>query len=96
MVKKEWKEIIVVTTDNITGKKIVKTIGEVAARNNPLLGVAFAKSSADKQLKKSAYKMGANAVVGLQSQRETIRLKHSGKQQITYYLSGTAVVVEDE
>jgi len=82
-------EMLVVTTDTIPGKKIVKTIGAVQARNNPLLGAMFAASNARKNIEKEANKLGANAIVGLQTNRET----HG--RQITYYLTGTAVIVED-
>jgi uncharacterized protein YbjQ (UPF0145 family) len=81
--------LLVVTTDTIPGKKITKTLGMVQARNNPLVGALFAASNAQKNLEKEATKLGANAIIGLQTQRQ------QNGRNIVYYLSGTAVFVED-
>lgn len=77
------------TTDTVTGKKIVKTLGMVESRSNPLLGAALANSSAKKGLENEALKIGANAIVGIKTERQ----QH--KSGVTYYMSGTAVVIED-
>jgi len=54
----EWDDMVVISTGAIAGKKIVKTIGMVQ--------VSFARSMKNHQnkIKKKAFKMGANAVVG--------------------------------
>ena len=54
----EWDDMIVVSTGAIAGKKIVKTIGMVQ--------VGFARSikNHQKKMKKKAFKMGANAIIG--------------------------------
>ncbi len=81
-------KVMVVTTDTIPGKRIVKTLGNVQAQNNPLLGAGVAEIDARRNLIKEAQKLGANAIVGLRSERR----QH--KSQITYYMYGTAVIVE--
>lgn len=82
-------DVLVVTTEAVPGKKIVKTLGTVQARNNPFLGAALAEINARKNLVQEARKLGANAVVGVRTERQ----QH--KEQITYYMYGTAVVLED-
>ena len=83
-------DIIAVTTDTIAGKKIVKTLGAVQARNNPLLGVGVAEIDSRRNLMKEARKLGANAITGMKTERQQT------KSGITYYMYGTAVIVEDE
>lgn len=82
-------DVLVVTTETVSGKKIVKTLGAIQARNNPLFGAALAEINARKNLVREARKLGANAVVGVRTERQQHR------KQITYYLYGTAVVLED-
>ncbi len=78
------------TTDTIPGKKIVKSLDAVQSQSNPLGGAGLAQSSAKKALEKEALKLGANAIVGYRTDRQ------QSKTQITYYMYGTAVIVEDE
>lgn len=92
--------MLVSTTDSIAGKKIVKVLGEVHARNNPFgLGLDAAKN-AKNYLIKEAEKLGANAIIGFQSQREQYRSgvskNHRGRIRWVYYSIGTAVIIEDE
>jgi uncharacterized protein YbjQ (UPF0145 family)/uncharacterized membrane protein len=90
--KKEIDEsgIVAVTTDTIPGKKIVKVLGSVQARNNPLLGPEVAEIDARRNLIKEALKLGANAIIGMKIERQQT------KRHITYYMYGTAVIIEDE
>lgn len=81
MGQKPWDDLIIVTTNDIPGKKISKTIGMVEIRGHVTRG----KTHAHRKLKKAAYKKGANAVVGVQS-------THVGENRI---FTGTAVIVED-
>ncbi len=89
MGKKAWEDIIISDTNDIPGKKIIKTIGEVRIKHN--IAKVFLKQakwafSAPDKLKKIAYKLGANAIT---SARFTHRVSD------TVY-EGTAVIVEDE
>ena len=56
--------------------------------------------NAKKYLIKEAEKLGANAIIGFQSQREQYRSgqtrKHRGIIRFVYYAFGTAVIVDDE
>ena len=90
--EREIKEldVMLVTSDTIPGKRIVKTLGAVQARNNPLLGPAVAEIDARKNLMKEAQKLGGNAVVGVRTERQ------STKSGVTYYMYGTVVNIEDE
>ena len=90
--------IMVVTTDTIPGKKIVKTLGQVRARNSALLSHQMAgwsleqatESDARRNLMKEAQALGANAIVGAKTER------HESKGDVTYYVYGTAVIAEDD
>ncbi|MCL0036270.1 hypothetical protein M1N47_02435 [Dehalococcoidia bacterium] len=77
------------TTDTVHGKKIVRTLAMVESHSDPMLGAALAHSSTKKGLENEALKIGANAIVGI----KTERLEHKG--EVSYYMSGTAVVIED-
>ena len=74
--------MIVVTTDAIPGKKIVKVIGAIDARCS--IFVLNEVKSAQSNLEKKAEKLGANAVVGFKIE------KVSG----VAHAYGTAVVAE--
>ncbi|MFX1287926.1 MAG: hypothetical protein ACFFFY_05120 [Promethearchaeota archaeon] len=87
--KKAWDDLIVVESNEVPGKKIVKTLGSVRIKHDASLG--FKKHSkwafnAPDELKKIAYKLGANAITG-------VRFAFIGEFQHYY---GTAVIVEDE
>ena len=55
-------EMLIVTTNEIVGKKIVKTLGLVEARCSYF--VLDEEKSARENLEKKAKEMGANAIVG--------------------------------
>jgi len=74
--------MIVVTTDTIPGKKIVKTIGAVDARCS--MFVRNEVKSAQSNLEKKTKKLGANAIVGFKVE------KVSG----VAHAYGTAVIAE--
>lgn len=83
-------DVITVTTDTIPGKRIVKTLGLVEAHTawNATDDV-LAEMDARKNLMREARRLGANAIVGLKSERR-------GKGSNTrYYMHGTAVTAED-
>jgi uncharacterized protein YbjQ (UPF0145 family) len=89
MRKKVWEEVIISDNDDVPGKKIIKTIKHLKIKHDASLG--FYKHSkwafnAPDELKKIAYKLGANAITGA-------RFAFVGEYQ---FYSGTAVVVEDE
>ena len=82
--------MIVSTTDTIPGKKIVKVLGAIQARNNPLAFTLDMAKNAQKYLEKEAEKRGANAIVGMRMERQQQR------RRVTYFAYGTAVTIEDE
>ena len=82
--------MIVSTTDTIPGKKIIKVLGAIQARNNPIAITLDMATNAKNYLEKEAQKMGANAIVGLRFERQQLR------RRTTYFAYGTAVIVEDE
>lgn len=93
--------MLVSTTDTIPGMKIVKVLGEVHARNNPIgLSLDMAEN-AKKWLIKEAEKLGANAIVGFGTQRQQyqsgrgLSRKAGGFSRNVYYSHGTAVIVEE-
>lgn len=98
--QKEIKEldVMVVTTDTIPGKKIVRVLGLVHARNSALLSYRMAgrwleqatESDTRRNLLKEARALGANAIVGVKTER------HEERGDVTYYMYGTAVIAEDE
>ncbi len=83
-------EMIVSTMETIPGKKIIKVLGVINARNNPLGFSLNMAKNAQKYLEKEAEKLGANAIVGFKTERQQRR------RRVTYYVYGTAVIVEDE
>ncbi|MEW6034521.1 MAG: heavy metal-binding domain-containing protein [Chloroflexota bacterium] len=74
--------MVVVTTDSVPGKTIVKRVGEIEARSNFL--VLNETKGAQQNLEKKAAEMGANAIIGF-------KIKKMGGHPTAY---GTAVVVE--
>jgi len=91
MGKKPWEEIIVVDTNEIPGKTIIKTIGKVETKHDGAL--SFSKQakwffSAPNKLKKIAYKLGANAIISVNN-----TIVNQGKTNVYF---GTAVVIEDK
>ena len=89
MGKKAWDDVIIVDSNEVPGKKIVKTIKRLKIKHDASLG--FKKHSkwafnAQSELKKIAYKLGANAITGAQ-------FAYIGEFQ---QYSGTAVIIEDE
>ena len=89
--KKAWEDVIFVNENEILGKRIIKTVGKVEVRHDGAL--SFNKQAkwyfnAPNKLKKSAYKLGANAVIGAQN-----TIVNQGKTNVYY---GTAVIVEDK
>ena len=88
MGKKAWEDIIVSNTDDIPGKKIVKTIGKVKIKHDATDFKKHAKwaFNASDKLKKVAYKLGANAITN-------VRFTYRGNDNVH---DGMAVIVEDE
>jgi uncharacterized protein YbjQ (UPF0145 family) len=89
MGKKKWEALIISETNEIPGKKIIKTLDHLKIKHDALLG--FYKHSkwafnAPNELKKIAYKLGANAIIDA-------RFAFVGKFQ---FYSGTAVIFEEE
>ena len=87
--KKAWEEVIISDNNNVLGKKIIKTIKHIKIKHDASLG--FYKHSkwafnAPNELKKIAYKLGANAII-------EARFAFVGEFQ---FYSGTAVIVEEE
>jgi uncharacterized protein YbjQ (UPF0145 family) len=82
--------MIVVSTDTIPGKRIVKVLGAIQARNNPFAFTFNMAKNAQENLEKEARKLGANAIVGFRMERQQHR------RRVTYFAYGTAVIVEDE
>ena len=67
MGKKAWKDIIIVETNDIPGKKIIKTLDSVkltCKSQNITVGVKWRVKAPDK-LKKIAYKLGVNAIINV-------------------------------
>jgi uncharacterized protein YbjQ (UPF0145 family) len=71
-------EMLVVTTNDIAGRKIAKVLGFVEARCNYF--VRDEEKSARENLEKKAREMGANAIIGFSYYKMKAR--------------GTAVIVE--
>jgi len=91
MGKKVWEDIIVVDTNDIPGKKIIKTIGKVkikcnATKDYKITKLAIFRGEAPNKLKKIAYKLGTNSIIGA-------KFEYRGGDLVYY---GTAITVEDE
>jgi len=91
MGKKAWEDIIVVDTNDIPGKKIIKKLGEIktkcdATKDKRIGKLAEFRGEAPNKLKKIAYKLGANSIIGAQ-------FEYIGGDLVYY---GTAIIVEDE
>lgn len=68
MGKKAWEDIIIVETDNIPGKKIIKTLGKVKTKVNTgehdiMKHAKFRWEQAPIKLRKMAHKLGANGII---------------------------------
>lgn len=97
--QKEIKEpdVMVVTSDNIPGKKIAKTLGTVQARNRwPLMDPVLAEIEARKNFMKEALKLGGNAIIGTKTESESRKASFMKESGIICSMYGTAVIVEDE
>ena len=88
-------KMFVSTTDTIPGYKIVKLLETIEARNNPFALTFNMAKNARQYLELHAEKLGANAIVGFASERNESRRK-SGRASITYYVHGTAAIVEKD
>ncbi|MFX0057181.1 MAG: hypothetical protein ACFE85_02795 [Candidatus Hodarchaeota archaeon] len=89
MGKKKWEDVIISDNNVVLGKKIIKTLGGVKVickSQNVLVGAKW-RVKAPNELKKIAYKLGANAIIN--AGFRGIRDQH-------LYYNGTAVVIEDE
>jgi len=88
MGKKAWEDIIISDTNNLPGKKIIKTICKVKIKHDATDFKKHAKwaFNAPDKLKKIAYKLGANAIT-------SARFTYRGNDNV---YDGTAVIVEDE
>jgi len=88
MGKKAWEDILISDTNDVPGKKIIKTIGKVKTicNSKSLPKNAQFRVKAPDKLKKISHKLGANAITGV---RFEIR-----DEYLNY--NGTAVIVEDE
>jgi len=53
----DWEDVLIVTTDEIVGKKVVKTLGTIQV-------AWLTPKNHKKKMQKKAYKMGANAIIG--------------------------------
>ena len=56
------EEVVIVTTNNVPGKEVIKTFGMIEARCGRF--VRSEEKSARENLIKKAMEMGANAIVG--------------------------------
>ena len=88
MGKKAWEDIVIVDCNDIPGKRIIETIKRIKIKHDASLG--FKKHSkwafnAQNELKKIAYKLGANAI-------NEAQFAFIGDFQQN---SGTAVILED-
>ena len=88
MGKKAWEDILISDTNDVPGKKIIKTIGKVKTTSNSksLPKNAQFRVKAPDKLKKIAHKLGANAITDV---RFEIR-----NEYLNY--NGTAVILENE
>lgn len=87
--------MMVSTTDTIPGYKVVKLLGAIEARNNPLAFTFDMAKNARQYLEKRAEELGANAIIGFASERNESRTRR-GRASITYYVHGTAAIVEKD
>lgn len=90
MGKKAWKDIIISETNDIPGKKIIKTLGKVKTKCNAeesdIMKLAkFRWEEAPIKLRKIAHKLGANAII-------EVRYGYRGGNSVG---EGTAVIIED-
>ncbi len=89
MGKKAWEDVIVSETNNISGKKIGKTLRSVklVRKTQNIIKGAKSRVKASDKLKKIAYKLGANAIIDV---------GFRGIRDKYLYYNGTAVIVENE
>ncbi len=90
MGKKAWEDIIIVETDDIPGKKIIKSLGKVKTKVNAgehdIMKLAkFRWEQAPVKLRKIAHKLGANAIT-------EVRYGYKGMDMVG---EGIAVIIED-
>ena len=90
MGKKAWEDILIVETNVIPEKKIIKTLGKVKtkinAKESDILKLAkFRWEVAPVKLRKIAHKLGANAIIEVRY----------GNRGMDFVGEGTAVIVED-
>lgn len=88
MGKKKWEAVIISNTDNIPGKKIIKTIDNIKIKHDATNFQKHARwaFNAQNKLRKIAYKLGANAIINA-------RFNYRGDYN---HYDGTAVIVKDE
>ncbi|MHA2430966.1 MAG: hypothetical protein ACXACC_08030 [Promethearchaeota archaeon] len=88
MGKKAWEHIIISETNDIPGKKIVKTLGKVKIKHGATEALKQGNwiYNAPNKLKKVAYKLGANAITNARFTYTSIE---------TIY-NGMAVIVEEK
>ena len=88
MGKKAWEDKIISDTNDVPGKRIIKTIGEVRIKQSAKVFWKHAKwaFNAQDKLKKIAYKLETNAIT-------SARFTYRGSDNV---YDGTAVIVEDE
>ena len=80
--EREVSKVIVVTMDSVPGKTIVEVVGLVKWQANHVCEKVI-----ETNLRKKAYELGANAVVG-------VKVYASGPSVTTPTYYGTAVIVE--
>lgn len=90
MGKKAWEDIIIVETDDIPGKEIVKTLGKVrtkvnAGKHDIMKFAKFRWEQAPLKLRKIAHKLEANAII-------EVGYGYKGMDMVG---EGTAVIIED-
>lgn len=87
--KKAWEDIVISDTNEIPGKKIIKTLDGVKliCKTQKIVKGAKWRVNAPNKLKKIAYKLGANAI---------INVGFRGIRDEYLYYNGTAVIIEDK
>ena len=89
MGKKAWEDIVISDTNEIPGKKIIRTLDgiKLICKTQNIIKGAKWRVNAPIKLKKIAYKLGANAI---------INVGFRGIRDKYLYYNGTAVIVEDK
>jgi uncharacterized protein YbjQ (UPF0145 family) len=91
MGKKSWEDIIITDTNDIPGKKIIKTLDDIrikcdATKDKKVGKLAEFRGDAPNKLKKIAYKLGANSIL-------SARFEYRGGD---FVYEGTAAIFENE